>query len=79
MLDSRHHIWQRRILMMRTFELTVVNVGHELGIVFPNELLRQLGVAVGDTLNLVPCPEGYRIETVDPDSGAAVTWLLTSA
>ncbi|MGQ0445971.1 MAG: AbrB/MazE/SpoVT family DNA-binding domain-containing protein [Beijerinckiaceae bacterium] len=47
--------------------LKLTTVGTSTGVVIPKEMLARMGVAKGDTLYAVECPEGgYRLTPYDP-------------
>jgi putative addiction module antidote len=47
--------------------LEVTQIGTSLGIVLPNEILADLGVAPGDKLLLTRKSDGYRLTKSNPD------------
>jgi putative addiction module antidote len=47
--------------------LTVRKIGNSLGVILPQEALAALKVAEGDSLLLTESPDGYRVNTYDPE------------
>ena len=48
-------------------KLKLTTIGTSTGVVIPKEMLARLGVAKGDALYAVECPEGgYRLTPYDP-------------
>jgi len=48
--------------------LKLRKIGNSLGLVFPKEILRQIGVSEGDSLFLVETPEGaFQLTPYDPE------------
>lgn len=47
--------------------LTVRKIGNSLGVILPQEALAALKVAEGDALLLTESPDGYRVNTYDPE------------
>lgn len=45
--------------------LKLIKVGNSVGVVLPKELLGKLGVELGDQLDFVDSPEGFRIRRHD--------------
>lgn len=45
--------------------LKVIKVGNSLGVILPKEVLAKLGVEMGDALDLVDEPEGFRVRRHD--------------
>lgn len=45
--------------------LKVIKVGNSLGVILPKEVLAKLGVEIGDALDLVDEPEGFRVRRHD--------------
>ena len=46
--------------------LKLTALGDGLGLVLPDEALKRLKIAEGDTLYLMETPEGYRLTPADP-------------
>ena len=47
--------------------LKLIAIGNSTGVVFPKQVLVRLRVQRGDQLILVETPDGYRIQTADPE------------
>jgi putative addiction module antidote len=47
--------------------LTVRKIGNSLGVILPQEALAALKVGEGDALLLTESPDGYRVNTYDPE------------
>ena len=45
----------------------VIEIGDELGIILPADMLARLNVGPGDTLYIAEIPEGLRLSPFDPD------------
>ncbi|UVO50377.1 AbrB/MazE/SpoVT family DNA-binding domain-containing protein [Sphingomonas sp. SUN019] len=45
--------------------LKVIKVGNSLGVILPKEVLAKLGVEMGDALDLVDEPDGFRVRRHD--------------
>ena len=48
--------------------LKLIPIGNSTGVVFPKEVLQELGVRQGDTLVVTRTPVGLELRAGDPDS-----------
>lgn len=47
--------------------LKLIPIGNSTGVIFPKDMLQQLGVQEGDTLFPVRTPNGIELRRVDPE------------
>lgn len=51
-------------------------IGHELGVILPEDCLHRLDVAVGDTLYLTETPTGMHLSACDPEELEAMERVM---
>jgi putative addiction module antidote len=47
--------------------LKLIPIGNSTGVILPKDVLAHLGVAQGDSLQVVETPEGVELRTQDPE------------
>jgi putative addiction module antidote len=58
---------------MEVIKVKITTIGNSAGIVLPKEVLSKLRAEKGDTLYLIPTPEGFKLTPYDPEFEAQVT------
>jgi putative addiction module antidote len=48
-------------------QLKIRKVGNSLGVILPREVVTQLKVVEGDSIDLTEAADGYRLSAFDPD------------
>ncbi len=50
------------------FKLKLIEVGNDIGIVLPRQVLARLKVGKGDWIELTECADGFIVRKYNPDS-----------
>jgi len=58
---------------MEVIKVKITTIGNSAGIVLPKEVLSKLRAEKGDTLYLIPAPEGFKLTPYDPEFEVQVT------